>query len=95
MLIVLGAMKPKTRSMLEEQYYAIQHVVLQPSCCVPPSGFQTIMGKELVVFHPFHGRTQELNGTEPFLTSRYLQEVAGLKANCRHAPENNTFVWLF
>ena len=37
----------KTRSMLEEHYYAIHHVVLQPSCCAPPSMFQTIMGKEL------------------------------------------------
>ena len=38
---------PKNRSMLEEHYYAIHHVVLQPSCCAPPSVFQTIMGKEL------------------------------------------------
>ena len=30
-----------------EHYYAIHHVVLQPSCCAPPSVFQTIMGKEL------------------------------------------------
>ena len=37
----------KTRSMLEERYYSIHHVVLQPSCCAPPSVFQTIMGKEL------------------------------------------------
>ena len=37
----------KTRSMLEEHYYSIHHVVLQPSCCAPPSVFQTIMGKEL------------------------------------------------
>ena len=37
----------KTRSTLEEHYYAIHHVVLQPSCCAPPSVFQTIMGKEL------------------------------------------------
>ena len=36
-----------TRSMLEQHYYAIHHVVLQPSCCAPPSVFQTIMGKEL------------------------------------------------
>ena len=38
---------PKTRSMLEEHYYEIHHVVLQPSCCAPPSVFQTIMGMEL------------------------------------------------
>ena len=38
---------PKTRSMLEEHYYEIHHVVMQPSCCAPPSVFQTIMGKEL------------------------------------------------
>ena len=31
----------KTRSMLEEHYYAIHHVVLQPSCCAPPSGVAT------------------------------------------------------
>ena len=37
----------KTRSMLEEHYYDIHHVVLQPSCCAPPSVFQTIMGMEL------------------------------------------------
>ena len=35
---------PKTRSMPEEQHYDIHHVVLQPSCCAPPSVFQTIMG---------------------------------------------------
>ena len=33
--------------MLEEHYFQIHHVVLQPSCCAPPSVFQTIMGKEL------------------------------------------------
>ena len=38
---------PKTRGMLEEHYYEIHHVVLQPSCCAPPSVFQTIMGMEL------------------------------------------------
>ena len=38
---------PKTRSMLEEHAYDIHHVVLQPSCCAPPSVFQTIKGKEL------------------------------------------------
>ena len=27
----------KTRNMLEEHYYTIHHVVLQPSCCAPPS----------------------------------------------------------
>ena len=36
-----------TRSMLEQHYYSIHRVVLQPSCCAPPSVFQTIMGKEL------------------------------------------------
>ena len=34
----------QTRSMLEEPAH---HVVLQTSCCAPPSVFQTIMGKEL------------------------------------------------
>ena len=38
---------PKTRNMFEEHYYEIHHVILQPSCCAPPSVFQTIMGKEL------------------------------------------------
>ena len=38
---------PKTRGMLEEHYYDIHHVVLQPSCCAPPGAFQTIMGMEL------------------------------------------------
>ena len=38
---------PKTRSMLEEHYYEIHHVVLQPSCCAPQSVFQAIMGKGL------------------------------------------------
>ena len=33
--------------MLEEHYYEIHHVVLQPSCCAPPSVFQTTMGMEL------------------------------------------------
>ena len=32
--------------MLEEHYYDIHHVA-QPSCCAPPSVFQTIMGMEL------------------------------------------------
>ena len=36
-----------TRNLLEQHYYNIHHVVLQPSCCAPPSVFQTIMGKEL------------------------------------------------
>ena len=36
-----------TGSMLEQHYYSIHRVVLQPSCCAPPSVFQTIMGKEL------------------------------------------------
>ena len=36
-----------TRSKLEEHYYMIHHVVLHPSCCAPPSVFQTIMGKKL------------------------------------------------
>ena len=36
-----------TRYKLEEHYYLAHHVVLQPSCCAPPSVFQTIMGKEL------------------------------------------------
>ena len=30
-----------------EHYFVAHHVVLQPSCCAPPSVFQTIMGKEL------------------------------------------------
>ena len=30
---------PKTRSMLEEHYYEIHHVVLQPSCCAPPDHY--------------------------------------------------------
>ena len=38
-----------TRSMLEQHYYEIHHVVLQPSCCAPPSVFQTIMGKGVAV----------------------------------------------
>ena len=38
---------PKTRGMLEEHYYDIHHVGLQPSRCAPPSVFQTIMGMEL------------------------------------------------
>ena len=42
---MLGVSKtPKTRGMLEEHYYEIHHVVLQPSCCAPPSVFQTITG---------------------------------------------------
>ena len=36
-----------TRHKLEEHYFTAHHVVLQPSCCAPPSVFQTIMGKEL------------------------------------------------
>ena len=36
-----------TRHKLEEHYFSKHHVVLQPSCCAPPSVFQTIMGKEL------------------------------------------------
>ena len=35
-----------TRNKLEEHYFTAHHV-LQPSCCAPPSVFQTIMGKEL------------------------------------------------
>ena len=38
---------PKTRGMLKERYYEIHHVVPQPSCCAPPSVFQTIMRVKL------------------------------------------------
>ena len=41
MHIVLGAVKA-LRLESEEHYYDIHHVVLQPSCCAPPSVFQTI-----------------------------------------------------
>ena len=37
---------PKTSSMLEEHYFDIHRVVLQPSCCAPPSVFH-IMAMEL------------------------------------------------
>ena len=43
MRIVHGVQQHK----LEEHYFSAHHVVLQPSCCAPPSVFQTIMGKEL------------------------------------------------
>ena len=36
-----------TRHKLEEHYFSAHQVILQPSCCAPPSVFQTIMGKEL------------------------------------------------
>ena len=36
-----------TRNKLEEHCFTAHDVVLQPSCCAPPSVFQTIMGKEL------------------------------------------------
>ena len=36
-----------TRNKLEEHYFTAHHAVPQPSCCAPPSVFQTIMGKEL------------------------------------------------
>ena len=50
MRIVHGAGCPAalpTRNKLEEHYFTAHHVVLHPSCCAPPSVFQTIMGKEL------------------------------------------------
>ena len=59
---------PKT-SMLEEQ---IHHVMLQPSCCAPPSVFQTIMGKGTTI------ATQGSFGS--YLTDRvFLRE--GMKHN--------------
>ena len=36
---------PKTRGMLEEHYYEIHHVVLQPSCCAPPSVSQALWAR--------------------------------------------------
>ena len=37
----------RTMSQLESHYFACHPGVLQPSCCSPPSVFQTIMGMEL------------------------------------------------
>ena len=59
-----------TRSMLEQHYYSIHHVVLQPSCCAPPSVFQTIMGKELQL------RQQNFSG--------FSSQHVFLRENMRH-----------
>ena len=59
---------PKTRGMLEEHYYDIHHVVLQPSCCAPPSAFQTIMGMELQLrqanFGPYPKKIKESSASK-------------------------------
>ena len=80
-----------TRSMLEQHSFSIHHVVLQPSCCAPPSVFQTIMGKELQL------RQQNLYGFSSqhvFLRENMRHEEAKdiLGAICT-VQEDKTKVW--
>ena len=82
-----------TRSKLEEHYYSEHHVVLQPSCCAPPSVVQTIMGKELQLrqrnFASFgvEGRRLFLN---PLMHSDDARDILG--ATCS-VLEDKTRVW--
>ena len=81
----------KTRSMLEEHYYSIHHVVLQPSCCAPPSVFQTIMGKELQLRQQNFGcfSTQHVFLRED-LRHEHAKDILG--ATCT-VLEDKTKVW--
>ena len=80
-----------TRYKLEEHYFEIHHVVLQPSCCAPPSVFQTIMGKEL--------QLRQRNFTSFSVTKLLLREQMNpdeardiLGATCS-TTEDKTRVW--
>ena len=81
----------KTRSMLEDLYYSIHHVVLQPSCCAPPSVFQTIMGKELQLRQQNFGSfsTQQVFLREG-LRHEHVKDILG--ATCS-VLEDKTKVW--
>ena len=80
-----------TRYKLEEHYYLAHHVVLQPSCCAPPSVFQTIMGKELQLRHKnfaSFGITKLL--LRPHMDPEEAREVLG--ATCS-LTEDKVRVW--
>ena len=80
-----------TRHRLEEHYYTIHHVVLQPSCCAPPSVFQTIMGKELQLRQ---GNFASFSVTKLFLNRMLDAERAReiLGASCS-TTEDKTKIW--
>ena len=82
---------PKTRGMLEEHYYDIHHVVLQPSCCAPPSVFQTIMGMELQLRQTSFGPYSK---SRVFLREKMQYEEATdiLGATCA-VQEDKAKVW--
>ena len=80
-----------TRQRLEDHYYAIHHVILQPSCCAPPSVFQTIMGKELQLrqknFASFSVTKLLLS---PLLSAEAAKDVLG--ASCS-VMEDKSRIW--
>ena len=80
-----------TRNKLEEHYFNIHHVVLQPSCCAPPSVLQTIMGKELQLrqgnFASFWRAKLLLS---PQLESDDAREIIGAMCSL---TEDKTRVW--
>ena len=77
--------------MLEEHYFDIHHVVLQPSCCAPPSVFQTIMGMELQLRQANFGPYSK---SRVFLREKMQYEDAEdfLGAACA-VQEDKTRVW--
>ena len=80
-----------TRSMLEQHYYSIHHVVLQPSCCAPPSVFQTIMGKELQLRQRnFSGFSSQHVFLRESMRHEHAKEILG--AICT-VQEDKTKVW--
>ena len=80
-----------TRSMLEQHYYSIHHVVLQPSCCAPPSVFQTILGKELQLRQRnFSGFSSQRVFLRESLRHEHAKEILG--AICT-VQEDKTKVW--
>ena len=80
-----------TRHKLEEHYFNQHHVVLQPSCCAPPSVFQTIMGKELQLRQ---GNFSSFSVDKLLLSYQMDSETAKdvLGASCS-VTEDKTKIW--
>ena len=92
MHIVHGAQQLcQPENKLEEHYFTAHQVVLQPSCCAPPSVFQTIMGKELQLrqgnFASFSITKLSLNPRMDFDEAR---EILGAMCSL---TEDKTRVW--
>ena len=77
--------------MLEEHYYEIHHVVLQPSCCAPSSVFQTIMGMELQLRQAKFGSYSQ--GRVHLRDRMQYEEARGILGTMCAVQEDKTKLW--